>query len=192
MFMVSFAVQKLFASQTAKDKYYMMSLTCRILKNGTNEPPEQKQSHRHRKQTYDYQGEEERREKLGTGVAIYTLIYVKCMYSRFSRVRLFATMWTVGLPGSCVHGDSPGKITEAGGHTLLQGIFPTQGENPFIKEITINNKNPLYSTGNFTQYSIMTYMGKKSKRVDICIHICNIHFAVCQKLTKHCTSSILQ
>ena len=62
-----------------------------------------------------------------TGVAIYTLIYVKCMFSRFSCVRLSATMWTVGLPGSSVHGDSPGKITEVGGHTLLQGIFPTQG-----------------------------------------------------------------
>ena len=26
------------------------------------------------------------------------------------------------------------------------------------------NKNLLYSTGNSTQYSIMTYMGKKSKK----------------------------
>ena len=53
----------------------MMSLTCRILKNGTNEPPEQKQSHRHRKQTYDYQGEKERRDKLGDwGCLIHTNI----------------------------------------------------------------------------------------------------------------------
>ena len=33
-------------------------------------------------------------------------------------------------PGSSVHGDSPGKNTEVGSHTLLQGIFPTQGLNP--------------------------------------------------------------
>ena len=33
------------------------------------------------------------------------------------------------LPGSSVHGDSPGKITGVGGHALLQGIFPTQGLN---------------------------------------------------------------
>ena len=33
-------------------------------------------------------------------------------------------------PGSCVHGDSPGKNTEVGCHALLQGIFPTQGLNP--------------------------------------------------------------
>ena len=34
------------------------------------------------------------------------------------------------LPGSSVHGDSPGKNTGVGCHVLLQGIFPTQGSNP--------------------------------------------------------------
>ena len=34
-----------------------------------------------------------------------------------------------GLPGSSVHGDSPGKNTGMGCHALLQGIFPTQGLN---------------------------------------------------------------
>ena len=34
------------------------------------------------------------------------------------------------LPGSSVHGDSPGKNTGVGCHTLLQGIFPTKGSNP--------------------------------------------------------------
>ena len=33
------------------------------------------------------------------------------------------------LPGSSVHGDSPGKNTGVGCHFLLQGIFPTQGLN---------------------------------------------------------------
>ena len=32
-------------------------------------------------------------------------------------------------PGSSVHGDSPNKNTGVGCHTLLQGIFPTQGLN---------------------------------------------------------------
>ena len=36
------------------------------------------------------------------------------------------------LPGSTVHGDSPGKNTGVGCHALLQGIFPTQGSNPGI------------------------------------------------------------
>ena len=36
------------------------------------------------------------------------------------------------LPGSSVHGDSPGKNTGVGCHALLQGIFPTQGPNPGV------------------------------------------------------------
>ena len=36
------------------------------------------------------------------------------------------------LPGSFVHGDSPGKNTGVGCHALLQGIFPTQGLNPVL------------------------------------------------------------
>ena len=34
------------------------------------------------------------------------------------------------LPGSSVHGDSPGKNPRVGCQALLQGIFPTQGSNP--------------------------------------------------------------
>ena len=33
-------------------------------------------------------------------------------------------------PGSSVHGDSSGKNTEVGCHSLLQGIFLTPGSNP--------------------------------------------------------------
>ena len=33
-------------------------------------------------------------------------------------------------PGPPLHGDSPGKNTAVGCHTLLQRIFPTQGSNP--------------------------------------------------------------
>ena len=35
-------------------------------------------------------------------------------------------------PGSSVHGDSPDKNTKVGFHTLLQGIFPTEGSNPCL------------------------------------------------------------
>ena len=34
------------------------------------------------------------------------------------------------LPGSSVHGDSPGKNTRVGSYALLQGIFPAEGSNP--------------------------------------------------------------
>ena len=33
---------------------------------------------------------------------------------------------------------------------------------PYIKQIT--NKDLLYSIGNYSQYSVMTYMGKESKK----------------------------
>ena len=33
------------------------------------------------------------------------------------------------LLGSCAHGDSPRKNIGVGCHSLLQGIFPTQGQN---------------------------------------------------------------
>ena len=32
-------------------------------------------------------------------------------------------------PGSSVHGNFPGKDTEVGSHSLIQGIFLTQGSN---------------------------------------------------------------
>ena len=52
-------------------------------------------------------------------------------------------------------------------------------------------KNLLYSTGNSTQYSVMAYMGKESKkRMEIYIYL--IHFAQHLKLTQHCKSTIFQ
>ena len=42
-----------------------------------------------------------------------------------SRVRLFATPWTVAYRPW----DSPGRNTAVGCHFFLQGIFPTQGSN---------------------------------------------------------------
>ena len=45
-----------------------------------------------------------------------------------SRVRLFATPWTVVYQLLCPW-DFPGKNTGLGCHFLLQGIFPAQGSN---------------------------------------------------------------
>ena len=47
-----------------------------------------------------------------------------------SRLTLCNPFATPSLPGSSVHGDSLGRNTGVGCHTLLQGIFPTQGSNP--------------------------------------------------------------
>ena len=51
-----------------------------------------------------------------------------CVPSCFSCVRLCDPM-DCSLPGSSVHGDSPGKNTGVGCHALVQGIFPTQRWN---------------------------------------------------------------
>ena len=53
------------------------------------------------------------------------------MFSRFSCVQLFVTLWTVAHQDPRPQ-DSPGKNTGVGCHTLLQGIFPTQGSNPCL------------------------------------------------------------
>ena len=39
------------------------------------------------------------------------------------------------LPGSCVHGDSPGKNTGVGCYFLLQDIFPTQESNRSLMQL---------------------------------------------------------
>ena len=57
---------------------------------------------------------------------------VLCMLSLFSQVRLFATLWTIIL---CPQ-DSPGRNTGVGCHALLQGIFPTQGSNLHLLNLT--------------------------------------------------------
>ena len=55
-------------------------------------------------------------------------VFCVCAYS-LSHIWL-CDLLDCSLPGSSVHGDSPGKNTAVGCHTLLQGIFPTQGSNP--------------------------------------------------------------
>ena len=48
--------------------------------------------------------------------------------SRFNRVRLCETLWTVACQAP-LSWDSPGKNTGVGYHALLQGILPAQGLN---------------------------------------------------------------
>ena len=43
------------------------------------------------------------------------------------------------LPGSSVHGDSPGKNTGMGCHFPLQGIFLAQGLNPRLSHLLRKN-----------------------------------------------------
>ena len=60
----------------------------------------------------------------------------------------------------------------------------------YIKQII--NKIVLYSTGDSTQYSVMSYMGKESTKEWACVYVQLIYFVVQQKLTQHCKLTILQ
>ena len=55
-----------------------------------------------------------------------TLLVIVLVPGRFSRIRLFVTLWTVVCQAP-LSIDSLGKNTEVGCHALLQWIFPTQG-----------------------------------------------------------------
>ena len=50
---------------------------------------------------------------------------------KLSHVRLFVTPWTVACQALLPMG-FPSKYTGVGCHFLLQGIFPTQGSNPYL------------------------------------------------------------
>ena len=52
----------------------------------------------------------------------------------------------------------------------------------YIKQTT--NKDLLYSTGNSSQYSVMTYMGKEVKKEWMYVKL--IHFTIQPKLTQYC------
>ena len=56
------------------------------------------------------------------------IVAAVCVLSRFSRVRLFVTPWTLAHQVLCPW-DSPGQNTGVGCHALLQGIFLILGLN---------------------------------------------------------------
>ena len=58
------------------------------------------------------------------------------------------------LPGSSVHGDSPGTNTGMGSLSLLQGIFPTQGLNPGL----LHGRQILY------------HLSHQGSRTHACVH----------------------
>ena len=59
---------------------------------------------------------------------------VLCVLSRFSRIRLFAILWTVALQAPLSLGlfSKNTEGTEGGCHALLQGMFWTKGLNQHL------------------------------------------------------------
>ena len=56
-------------------------------------------------------------------------------------------------------------------------------------EISLNIKDLVYSTGNYTQYFIITYMRKEFEKD---IYVKQNHSATYLKLTQHCKSTTFQ
>ena len=88
-----------------------------------------------------------KRQDWGTWHLIFPVIYScvrVCMLSRFSRVWLCATLWTVACQAPLCPWDSPGKNTGVGCCALLQRIVPTQGLNLCLLHLTYIGRQVLY------------------------------------------------
>ena len=67
------------------------------------------------------------------------------------------------LPGSSVHGDSPGKNTGVGCHALLQGIFSIHGLNPGLPHCSwiLYHLSPQGNSVEWTRHPCMRWTKKK-------------------------------
>ena len=66
------------------------------------------------------------------------------MLSHFSRVQLCVILWTAACQAPLSMAFSSGKNTGVGCYALPQGIFPTQGSNPYLLHITCIGRQVLY------------------------------------------------
>ena len=100
-------------------------------------------------------------------------------------------------PSSSNHGDSPGKNTGVGGHSLLQGILPTQGSNLHLLALQVGSlpsEPPGKCINGFWKKS---YCGRPSIKISITYNTQNLfsfynlvdHFSLLCPRTAH-TSAI--
>ena len=75
----------------------------------------------------------------------------------------------VALPNPGIKAKSPVPPVLAGGFFITE--LPGKPYQVYTTLYKINNKHSLYSTGNSTQYSAITYMGKESEKVYTCVCI---------------------
>ena len=71
-----------------------------------------------------------------------------------------------GPPGSCVHGDSSGKHAAVGCHFLLQGLFPTQGLDPNLRNCRqiLHRLSPQESPANPLHSNYLIFLRVRSQR----------------------------
>ena len=94
------------------------------------------------------------------------------VYTVLSHVQLCMTPGTVAHRAPLSMWIPQARILEwVACHSLLQGIFPSQGWNPSLLHCRWMLYLLSHSTWNSTPCSVMAYMGKNLKKVDICICI---------------------
>ena len=74
---------------------------------------------------------------------------------------IFCNPMDCSPPVSAVHVDSPGKNIGVGCHSLLQGIFPTQGSNPYLMSLALAVRL-LTTSANWEAHTMLTsfYLGQ--------------------------------
>ena len=97
----------------------------------------------------------------------FWLLLLLLLLRYFSRVRLCNPM-DCSLPGSSFHGDSPGKNTGVGCHTLLQRIFSTQGLNPVFH--TAGGFFTIWATSEASYQICFLYQCTKNPFLYTCSH----------------------
>ena len=111
-------------------------------------------------------------------MCILTLLFNLCMtlyvkWKSLSPVLLFATPWTVSFQARLLcPWNSSVKNTEMGSHSLLQGIFPTQGSNPDLPHC----RRILYCLnhqGSLTLGRSFTVSAAAAKSLESCQTLCD-------------------
>ena len=91
----------------------------------------------------------------------------------FSCVQLFLTPWTVAHQAPLSR-DFPGKNTGVGCHTLLQGIFTTQGFNPCLPCLLRRQVDSLPFELSSEELGLINYINYVKKRVaQLCLTLYN-------------------
>ena len=89
-----------------------------------------------------------------------------------SRVRLFATPWTVVCLAPLSMGENtfPGKNTGGGCHFLLQGILPIQGSNSHLLHWQVDSL-PLSNQGSSLENIILSEISQSLKDKQLVIQL---------------------
>ena len=77
-----------------------------------------------------------------------------------------------------------------------EGQIRSLGSHIHTTVCQINSMDLLFSTGKYIKYFAVTYNGKESEKVCVCLYVCVCiyldHFAVHLKLAQHCKLTVLQ